>query len=139
MEVFDLVEHVAHARRGEHHVDLVHAGRLVGLDQPALEPPERDVVRASQQIQLARLQDEQLVERVEPALVHGQLRLENVQLRLRLRDVALQEPNLHGHDGDLLRHSPSHWKTGAGAHRRPLLRSLSCCIRDSDGEWRNRE
>ena len=87
----------------EHHVDRVDVRRLVRLDQPQLKACQRCEVRAPDQRELLRLQDEERVELVEPVLMDGERVLELVQLLLRTHHVALHRADLRVDDGDLFR------------------------------------
>src|SRR4051794_16650880 len=67
-EVLDVVEHRAHARRGEHDVERADIRRLVRVDQPPLQTLQRFAVVATQLHEPHRLQLHELGDAVEPAL-----------------------------------------------------------------------
>ena len=102
-EVLDAIDQLAHRRRREKHVDGVGIRRLVRVDDSPVEAAERDAVLTLQRPQPRRLFRDDAVQALEVAPRRFELRLQDGELRLRMRDVAGDCFDLHVRDADLLR------------------------------------
>jgi hypothetical protein len=93
-EVVDLLDQLREAVGLEENVELVRVGGLVELDQSRLQPLERDLVVAPQQVVALRLLPVRLLQALEPRPVNIEVLLERGHLRGERADVSLEGRDL---------------------------------------------
>src|SRR6266508_2481984 len=90
----ELLEHVAVARRREDDVERLDAVALVDRHHPQLEPGDRDLVLASQEMEPVGLEAEELVQLVELPLMECQVLLERRESRGDVSDLPVEAPDV---------------------------------------------
>src|SRR5581483_10825462 len=103
LDVVEAVEELGEALRREEDGELVGLVRLVGGDEAAAEPADRDAVLGSQERQAVALDLEQRVQPVELQLAELELVLQRHEARGDVPDLLLETADAAGDLLDLLR------------------------------------
>src|SRR5207247_1794558 len=101
VEVVQLLEQVGEAARLQEDVKLGRVRGLVELDEPSLEAIERDLVIASEPVQVLGLLLVLRDELSEPSSMRRQVALERSELRAERSDLALERVDLRRSAGDV--------------------------------------
>ena len=103
LEVVNLVERVLQRRGRENHVDERRVARLVDVDHAEVQLTDDACVLTSQEPEPLRLEGEEGVELVEPALVELEILSQHREPSRHVADLAFERPDLRGDAGDLRR------------------------------------
>ena len=101
VEIVQPVEDVLERARLQDHLDHRRILRLVDVDHAQVELPHHLGVLTAEEVQPLRLEVEELVQPIEPALMQRKILLEGRELLRDVADPALERPDLHRDVRDL--------------------------------------